>query len=364
MKKLMSLILTAVLLTSALVIPAGAAEADNSHDDCLYYDEFFNWSYPNYAEIKEKFPNYNPQPLYSELYIHRTDGEPDWALVCGQSGASMTMVCSEVIMGRAIETPECCSPFFYTYGIYDVAQNRFYDINNIGDGSQYPGLDEVLEEFNIGEKVVPVTFRDGLLYLDSFIKKAKKDIKVDGYNDEDLIKCYDELYYHYTDGIIDWAIVKAEYFFQVVPARYYYTRLDNRIFRNDRIIEPFYNTSYCVYKVSTDSFVKLEDRMVNPDSASSANYPGLMKAIRELNLGEIMGDLNSDGKLNINDATEMQYCLAKLHSFPESDGVEAAGRKKYGDFQSVKYMSDVDGNGKRDISDVTAIQKQIAKGTY
>ena len=81
--------------------------------------------------------------------------------------------------------------------------------------------------------------------------------------------------------------------------------------------------------------------------------------LETLGLGEKIGDLNADGRLDIDDATEMQRCLAEFCDYPADDGVEADGWQRLGG-KPLAYRSDVNGDGMRSISDVTAAQRILA----
>lgn len=59
----------------------------------------------------------------------------------------------------------------------------------------------------------------------------------------------------------------------------------------------------------------------------------------------IMGDCDTNGKLNVKDATGIQKFLAKLVDFDET----------------AQTLADVDGNGKCTIKDATCVQKHLAK---
>lgn len=362
MKKLISFVLTAALFVSAFVLPVQANNTAAQPDDQRFYDTFFNWLYPNLAELKERYPNFDPHPYYKELYYHYTDGALDWALVEADKGVASTAIIQDVILERAFANNEINYPFNYGYGVYDATTQTFIGLESITDSDQYPGLLALLEQMHIGETITPTVYGENLLYKEQFLAKAKKELGTrSGYPREKLIRYYDELYYHRTNGEIDWVLVHADYFFRL-PHGAYYTAIGRHVFRADRGIAQPFGTTYGVYLVAKNQFYKLDDSLVNPNTGISKSFPGLLNAVDELFIGEVIGDINGDKKININDATEMQYCLAEAHAFPQSDGVEAAGYKGDGNpNNTVKYMSDVDRNGKRDINDVTAIQKIIAK---
>lgn len=61
--------------------------------------------------------------------------------------------------------------------------------------------------------------------------------------------------------------------------------------------------------------------------------------------GVMLGDVNTDGSINVNDVTALQRCVAELE-MPEAIGYQAA---------------DIDGNGSVDISDATELQRFLAE---
>ena len=93
--------------------------------------------------------------VYDELYYHQDkDGEIDWALVKGDSGMELCAETDIFVGNLKIHSNAILSPFETGYGVYDVKEDKFYDIN---DYQNVPGkLDElvsVLKELGIGEEV-------------------------------------------------------------------------------------------------------------------------------------------------------------------------------------------------------------------
>ena len=159
---------------------------------------------------------------------------------------------------------------------------------------------------------------------------------------------YEEVYYHETDGVTDWALVKGESWF-CYPEGGTYEKIGDRVFKTEGIYEPFGN-GYAVYDTAQNRFYELRGYLAN-----NLRFPGLVQAVEALNLGEKIGDLDGDGKLTIKDATEMQRCLAELRDYPAADGVEAAGLHNRG-ADEVQYLSDVNRDGARTVADVTETQ--------
>ena len=82
---------------------------------------------------------------YNELYIHYSGDEPDWVLVNAEfllpSPSVETWVQIGGIGGRTVFGPSLGSPFLTGYGIYDVADNEFYGLEEFAD--DYSKLTEV-----------------------------------------------------------------------------------------------------------------------------------------------------------------------------------------------------------------------------
>ena len=73
---------------------------------------------------------------------------------------------------------------------------------------------KALEKCGIGIKLEEPVFGDNLICKDEFIKKANKELfNNSNYPGEKLIKYYDELSHHYTDGKLDWVLVNDQYLF-------------------------------------------------------------------------------------------------------------------------------------------------------
>lgn len=166
MKKISSVLLIAIILLSALVIPVHAVEDGGNGGELLYYERFFNWLYPNYAEIKEKHPDFDPHPVYEELYYHQTDGAADWVLVKGDKGIYGEELTHDVLLGRYFSDTVSAYPFKYRYGVYDVSAQAFYGLEEITDSSKYPDIVDVLERLNIGKAITPddPCFEPSVLY--------------------------------------------------------------------------------------------------------------------------------------------------------------------------------------------------------
>ena len=335
MKKRLSIRLILALLTGLFVIPAGAAEPEFQ-----YYDAF-----------KAQYcGDGQDASVYEELYNHQTGGATDWALVRADFGWRAEVVTQRVVFGRAIAANDCASPFEFTYGIYDVSRQRFFDLYELQNEADYPDLQEVFDRFGVGQRITAPQLGDNLRYYESFKNQFVYD--------ESHVKRYDELFAHETGGKVDWALIQAETFFKL-PCGGTYSVVGDRVFRTEGICQPFGNL-YAVYYPALDRFYPFGEALVNPQTQIGKKTPGLQAVINELNLGERIGDLDGDGKIAVNDATVAQRCLAEYQDFPDNDAVGAAGYENQGG-SDVAYLSDVNGDGTRDVRDVTATQRLLAQ---
>ena len=72
------------------------------------------------------------------------------------------------------------------------------------------------------------------------------------------------------------------------------------------------------------------------------------------------GMMKSDGRLDIGDATGHQRCIAEFVAYPDNDAVSADGYQTRHS-QPQAYLTDVNRDGKRDINDVTAVQRILCE---
>ena len=131
-----------------------------------------------------------------------------------------------------------------------------------------------------------------------------------------------------------------------------YEVIGDRVFRSNSYSVPF-DLTYGIFNVHSRKFIDLTQAW------QMTRYAAVTEDLETLGLGEKIGDLNADGRLDIGDATEMQRCLAEFCDYPADDGVEADGWQRLGG-KPLAYRSDVNGDGLRSISDVTAAQRILA----
>ena len=186
-------------------------------------------------------------------------------------------------------------------------------------------------------------------YKNEFDKKYMdyEDYDLEDFNPE----IYNELYVHLANNEIDWVLVHAS---NGGPEEEWiiYSVLGDRILHRYSGGNPF-EYDYAVYDVNKNRFFNLESVY------DSGKYSGLPEALEALNIGRLRGDIDNDGVLTIQDATEMQRCFAEFRSFPYNDKVEGGELPRQIHTAPV-YISDINQDGKRDIRDVTEVQRRVA----
>ena len=295
MKKIISVLLAAILLSSAFAVQVNAVETEKADDTQLYYDEFINYLWPDYDEHKAFYDEIKKYTYYKEVYRHDTNGAEDWVLISAYGGMNLEELTAHILFGMAFSNPSIMVPFTYGYGVYNVSENKFYDLPEIKDETKFPGIGEALEKCGIGIKLEEPVFGDNLICKDEFIKKANKELfNNSNYPGEKLIKYYDELSHHYTDGKLDWVLVNAEYYLDYLNAdmrsktRYY--NFGDCVIKNEHhMSKPFYNT-YGVYVPSEKIFYSLDNRLLK----SPEKFPELEETVYRLKLGRLMYEQESN----------------------------------------------------------------------
>lgn len=158
---------------------------------------------------------------------------------------------------------------------------------------------------------------------------------------------YKEMYYHKdTNGETDWVLLYASSNMQ--SPLFLNTLIGNRVIMRSSYGVPF-SSGYGIYDVKNDQFM-------DAASASDNGYNGFERTFDEIGGGRLLGDLDGDNELSIIDATLIQRCQVKLRDYPADDEIKPVdGLWMY----SVKYYSDFDRDGIRDITDATKLQRYL-----
>ena len=92
-------------------------------------------------------------------------------------------------------------------------------------------------------------------------------------------------------------------------------------------------------------------------------YNGLADAIDNFGKGRLLGDMDIDDQITIFDVTIIQRCLTGIREF-SNDNLIAPDENIDSSFHPLKYYSDFNCNGERDIMDVTCIQRYLVGLSY
>lgn len=168
---------------------------------------------------------------------------------------------------------------------------------------------------------------------------------------------YKELYYHTSSqsGKDDWVLVYGDTHYEEPMLSY--AVFGDRVVASAGMGVPF-SAKYGIYDIATDEFIDLCKVWYKTD------YEDLQSVCMQLKIGQPIGDVNNDKVLDIEDVTNIQKSLATI-------GFEA---KKYivpSDVYNFSIshnltspldsMGDINKDGKTDINDATEIQKRIAE---
>ena len=174
---------------------------------------------------------------------------------------------------------------------------------------------------------------------------------------------YDELYSH-TDpnGETDWVLLRAGTY---TGAPWIFTTvICHRVIRIDGWDYPF-SAGFGLYDVRNDAFIDANDENMNGRSFKPSDYPGFIKAFDEYasytagyedDFNRLLGDLDNNGEIAVIDATLIQRCEARLREYPADD--EMVSLDSYS-ATNPGYFSDFNSDGERDVLDATVIQRYL-----
>ena len=185
-------------------------------------------------------------------------------------------------------------------------------------------------------------------FFEEYVSIYTDDVAPEDVYWSDFFYFYDEPYEHRDqNGDVDWVLIQAETF--IAQDVIYEGIIGNRFVFRPTPSYPF-DSGYGIYDVKQDIFVP-----ITRDAES--NYDGLTKALDKVVTGRLLGDLDGDDSLTVIDATIMQRCEAKMRDYPEND------ERNY-PLGKIRYYSDFNRDGSRDITDATCIQRYLAGQTY
>ena len=184
MKKVLCILMIVAMLMGTCMITASAEGIEIPEEErakWLFYQQFDDiYGFPEYGD---------PVAFYEEVYYHyNSEGEIDWALVRGYPTFNAPWGISPyAVFGDRIIRKITRKTFHVEYSIYDVSDNRFYDIVRNRNDEKYQ-LNAVLTELNIGELIGDMDADNKLTVKDAtYIQKCIAEVidfpendKVDG----------------------------------------------------------------------------------------------------------------------------------------------------------------------------------------
>lgn len=175
MKRILSAIVVGILFVNLFAITASAdtttVHTEDNQSNGMYYDKF----YEQYV-----VSIYDGVRFYEELYYHyNNEGDTEWVLVHARTELCPTWVTeSYAIFGnRIIINPNSINNFYVDYALYDVSENKFYDLALLWKYEKYSiytdVINDVIDEQNIGEIIGDVDKDSELTVRDAtYIQKC------------------------------------------------------------------------------------------------------------------------------------------------------------------------------------------------
>lgn len=197
------------------------------------------------------------------------------------------------------------------YGVIKIEQhtNSYYTL--ILDRNSHQNVLDVIEAMQAAENAHLYTVKPNYVQQVEDLFKDQLYYKrfVEEYGD---ITIYHEEYYHHVDedddtSDIDWVLISAATAIMVEPIdppEHHYLIIGDIVYGSTYYYEPFY-TQYCVYDVAKDEFLDIT-------AVDFDEYKGLREAFCNGKYGILVGDVDVDGEVSVLDATEIQRAQAKL----------------------------------------------------
>lgn len=139
MKKLLAIILSIALLVCACVLPVTAIDSD--YDNNNKYIQRFNEKYPYIPSFEGDYAEYD------ELYYHYdVNGDNDWVFVKAKLPMSYDDPGLYHIGNLLLSNGYVNIPFCLGYAVYDVEEDKFYDIAQVWKNEKYKGVTSLFED--------------------------------------------------------------------------------------------------------------------------------------------------------------------------------------------------------------------------
>lgn len=248
-------------------------------------------------------------------------------------------------------TPYILYGYIKADGLYDI----YFRPNRDGD--------DYTDNFGWVYKTMRVEYKGSedvykhYLYQDRFNAYIRERYVEDGdYEYAD----YDEIYYHKDEsGETDWVLIQAE-----IPI---FEPTIGNWFVSNRVVASF--GGYCPFYGMMGIYDVKKDKFFDVIYIDTSQYDDFDEIYDKVGYGQLMGVLDLDDEISVMDVTILQRCHAEIIPFPQSDVINISYgwgpsyiEPYYG--KRIRYCSDFDRNGTRDIIDATCIQRYLAGLPY
>lgn len=169
MKKILALVISLIMLISALGSIEVAAVNKAGDKDYLFLDDY------DKVHKVYSFPD-NVDYYYDEIYYHHVNeddqnSEIDWAIIYALAYATNERTLKTVVADRIIVEQHDVQ-YGLGWALYDAETKEFTALNKV-DSTKYKGFAKGLEEANIGNPLGDADLDGGLTVLDAtYIQRA------------------------------------------------------------------------------------------------------------------------------------------------------------------------------------------------
>lgn len=196
MRKILALVISLIMLLSAVTSLEVAAVNKAPDKDYLFLDDF------DKAQGVYSYPE-NISYYYDEVYYHHVDendpaSEIDWALIYALGYATNNTSVKTIVADRVVSTGHDAW-YIFGWALYDAKTKEFIAINNV-DVTKYEGLEEGLAQANIGKPLGDADLDGALTILDAtYIQRVMA--RVCEFDSRDDLREYYEIN---VDGKLDY----------------------------------------------------------------------------------------------------------------------------------------------------------------
>ncbi|MBQ7132939.1 MAG: hypothetical protein IJO20_00415 [Ruminococcus sp.] len=158
MKKFVCFILVLILVLSIAVTPAFAVFSD---DAVRIYRKKFTDKYVKPYDAADGYYFY-----FEQYYSYDDNGDIDWVLIYAGDMSYTSGKVKKVVGNRLFLADESSSPFVFKYAVYDVKEDKFYDLED-NLCAKYEDLEKALRYEKAGIPIGDADMDKSLSVLDA-----------------------------------------------------------------------------------------------------------------------------------------------------------------------------------------------------